>query len=56
VLDYRPDRPGEEHSPSAIGRALGRSSGAVGNALVRLTIDGTVTETSAKPRRYTARR
>ncbi len=51
VLGYLCDRPGEEHSPTAIGRALGRSSGAVGNALAKLAVDGTVTEASATPRR-----
>lgn len=55
VLGYLRDRPGEAHSPTAIGKALGRSSGAVGNALTRLTSDGTVSEASAKPRRYTVR-
>lgn len=54
VLDYLQNRPGQEHSPTAIGKALGRSSGAVGNALTKLAAGGTVTETSAKPRRYTA--
>ncbi|MBA3618260.1 MAG: hypothetical protein H0W56_01425 [Acidothermales bacterium] len=35
------------------GKALGRSSGAVGNALIKLAGNGTITETSVKPRRYT---
>ncbi len=55
VLGYLQDRPGEEHSPTAIGKALGRSSGAVGNALTKLAAEGAITETSAKPRRYTVR-
>lgn len=55
VLGYLRDRPDEEHSPTAIGNALHRSSGAVGNALTKLAADGAVTETSAKPRRYAVR-
>ncbi len=55
VVGYVQDRPGEEHSPTAIGKALGRSSGAVGNALTKLAAEGAVTETSAKPRRYIVR-
>lgn len=55
VLDYLRDRPGETQSPTAIAKALGRSSGAVGNALAKLAGDGTVTQTSAKPRRYAVR-
>ncbi len=55
VLGYLRNRPGEEHSPTAVGKALGRSSGAVGNALTKLAAEGTVTETSTKPRRYTVR-
>lgn len=54
VLDYVRDRPSEAHSPTVIGKALGRSSGAVGNALTKLAADGMVTETSTAPRRYTA--
>jgi biotin operon repressor len=53
VLGYLQDQPGEAHSPTAIGNALGRSSGAVGNALIKLAGNGTITETSVKPRRYT---
>jgi DNA-binding transcriptional ArsR family regulator len=41
------------HGPGAIAKALGRSSGAVGNCLVRLTRDKQVREVSEKPRRYT---
>jgi DeoR/GlpR family transcriptional regulator of sugar metabolism len=40
------------HGPTAIANALERSSGAVGNCLVRLTLDKQVNEVSAKPRRY----
>lgn len=41
------------HGPTAIANALGRSSGAVGNCLVRLTLNKQVQEISEKPRRYT---
>jgi hypothetical protein len=53
VLDYRagPTRRGAQLNRH--GKALGRSSGAVGNALIKLAGNGTITETSVKPRRYT---
>jgi hypothetical protein len=41
------------HGPTAIAKALERSSGAVGNCLVRLTREEQVREVSEKPRRYT---
>lgn len=41
------------HGPTAIAKALQRSSGAVGNCLARLARDKRVNEISAKPRRYT---
>jgi hypothetical protein len=44
--------PVAEFSPHAIGRVLGRSSGAVANALDRLTALGQAQLTSDKPRRY----
>jgi len=40
------------HGPSTIAKALERSSGAVGNCLVRLTKDKKVRQDSDKPRRY----
>lgn len=40
------------HGPTVIARALERSSGAVGNCLVRLAHDKRVNEVSTKPRRY----
>lgn len=43
-----------EHSPSSLAKLLGRSSGAVANALVRLTLDGLAAETNQRPRRYRA--
>jgi hypothetical protein len=54
VLAFLRDHPGE-HSPTAVAKALdGRSSGAVGNALVRLVDVGDATQTSQAPRRYQA--
>jgi DprA winged helix domain len=46
--------PGAEFTPHAIGRVLGRSSGAVANALDRLTALGQAQLTSDHPRRYKA--
>ncbi len=46
--------PAAEFTPHAIGRVLGRSSGAVANALDRLTALGQAQLTSGKPRRYQA--
>jgi hypothetical protein len=43
---------GEEFGPSAIGKALGHSNGAVANALVRLTERGVAVQTCDRPRRY----
>jgi hypothetical protein len=53
VEDVLSEKPGEEFSPNAIAIALGRSSGAVANALDQMVRDGVVTMTSEKPRRYT---
>jgi hypothetical protein len=46
------ERPGQEFTPTKIGKELGRSAGAVGNALATMTDAGEVTQTSAKPRKY----
>lgn len=43
-----------EHTPTALSKVLGRSSGAISNALVRLCLDGQAVETSSRPRRYGA--
>jgi hypothetical protein len=40
------------HAPTAVAKALERSSGAVGNCLVRLTEAKKVRQVSDKPRRY----
>jgi len=54
VLTLLRDHPGE-HSPTAVAEALdGRSSGAVGNALIRLVEVGEVTQNGQSPRRYQA--
>ena len=51
VLDYLSAHP-EELGPTAVGKALGRSQGAVANVLGRLTADGRVRLVTASPRRY----
>ncbi|MGH3693791.1 MAG: hypothetical protein ACRDRX_07350 [Pseudonocardiaceae bacterium] len=56
VEDWLRDHPGERFSPSAIGKALGRSSGAVANALDKLVADGYAAQTCDKPKRFTAAR
>ncbi|MEU4651665.1 hypothetical protein [Nocardia fluminea] len=53
VEDYLRDNPGEEFSPHQIGKALDRSSGAVHNALVKLTKDGTARQTGTAPKKFT---
>lgn len=40
------------HGPSGVAKALGRSSGAVANCLVRLAREERVVEVSERPRRY----
>ena len=51
VQDFLTEHPGE-HGPTAIGRALARSSGAVANALERLVTAGWAVRTNDRPRRY----
>jgi predicted transcriptional regulator len=53
VLACLAERPGQALSPTAIAKALDRSAGAVANALRVLAGQGAVTQTQAKPRRYT---
>ncbi|MPZ67752.1 MAG: hypothetical protein GEU83_20465 [Pseudonocardiaceae bacterium] len=48
-----PQRHGQSYTPGQVARTLGRSAGAITNALHRLAIDGTVTQTSDRPRRFT---
>lgn len=54
VEDFLTGHPDDALSPHAIGTALGRSSGAVANALVRLTERGAAVQVSERPRRYSA--
>jgi DNA-binding MarR family transcriptional regulator len=53
VLSCLADRPGQALSPTAIAKTLGRSAGAVANALRTLASQGAVIQTQANPRRYT---
>jgi hypothetical protein len=46
------ERPSQEFTPTMIGKELGRSAGAVGNALATMTDQGEVVQISRKPRRY----
>jgi len=50
--DYLRMHPGEEFGPTHIGKALGRSQGAVNNALEKLTSAGTVVKTQEAPKRF----
>lgn len=52
VEDYLREHQGQEFGPAKIGTELGRSSGAVANALVKLAVDGYAIQTSEKPKRY----
>jgi hypothetical protein len=52
VHGWLAERPGQEFTPARIGKELGRSAGAVGNALATMTDQGEVIQTSSKPRRY----
>ncbi|RMI28968.1 MarR family transcriptional regulator [Nocardia stercoris] len=53
VEDFLRDHPGSEFTPHQIGKTIGRSSGAVHNALEKLTALGTARKTSARPKKYT---
>ena len=52
VRDYLAARPDEDLGPSQVGKALGRSQGAVSNALARLETAGEARLVSVTPRRY----
>ena len=52
VREYLAARPGEELGPTQIGKALGRSQGAVSNALARMEAAGEAELVSPAPRRY----
>lgn len=53
VEDYLRDHPDGEFGPTKIGHELGRSTGAVGNALERLVTAGYAVRTNDRPKRYT---
>jgi DNA-binding transcriptional ArsR family regulator len=52
VQAWLAERPGQAFTPTRIGKELGRSAGAVGNALAAMTDQGEVVQTSQKPRMY----
>jgi hypothetical protein len=52
VLEYLLAHPEQECTPTAVGKALGRSSGAVANALAKFAASGDAVLTSEVPRRY----
>lgn len=52
VSEYLASRAGEDLGPTQVGKGLGRSQGAVSNALARLEAAGEVRLVSASPRRY----
>jgi len=54
VEDFLGEHRGEEFSPNKIGKALGRSSGAVNNALETLVKTGYAVKTHDAPKRFTA--
>ncbi|MFF0532695.1 hypothetical protein ACFYT3_30510 [Nocardia amikacinitolerans] len=53
VEDFLHENPGKEFTPHQIGKALNRSSGAVHNALVKLTDGGIARQTSTAPKKFT---
>ena len=52
VRDYLAARPGDALGPAGLGKALGRSQGAVSNALSAMAGRGEVVLVADKPRRY----
>lgn len=52
VLEFLAARPGEALGPAAVAKHLGRSAGAVSNALGRMAEAGTVRLVADSPRRY----
>jgi DNA-binding MarR family transcriptional regulator len=52
VREYLAARPDEDLGPTQVGKALGRSQGAVSNALARLEAAGEVRLVTVTPRRY----
>ncbi|GAB2709457.1 AAA family ATPase [Nocardia thraciensis] len=54
VAQVLADNPSTDYTPRDIAKLISRSSGAIGNALKKLTDDGQAEQTSAKPLRYRA--
>src|SRR6266540_740891 len=54
VRDFLRDNPGHEFTPTTIGRELGRSSGAVANALAKLVISGEALLVNEAPATFSA--
>lgn len=52
VLEYLRTHPDDEVGPTVVARVLGRSQGAVANALTKLVTSGHAELTSEAPRRY----
>jgi hypothetical protein len=52
IEDFLREHPNDDVGPVQIGKELGRSSGAVANALDRLVSGGYAVQTSDKPKRY----
>jgi hypothetical protein len=52
IIYLRANASSAPHTPTAVAKALGRSSGAVGNCLVRLAKTKRVRQVTDKPRRY----
>ncbi|MBR7831532.1 hypothetical protein KDK95_34910, partial [Actinospica sp. MGRD01-02] len=55
VAVFLADHVGTEYTVTEVAKELGHSGGAVGNAMKTLASDGRIIETSASPRKYTAR-
>ncbi|WP_410648006.1 hypothetical protein [Amycolatopsis sp. cmx-4-54] len=53
VEEYLTEHPGEDFGPAKIGKDLGRSGGAVNNALEKLVADGYARKTCEAPKRFT---
>ena len=54
VLAFLNAHKGEEFTPTALAKQLGRSAGAIGNAAAKLVFANEIVRTSEAPRRYTA--
>jgi hypothetical protein len=52
VEDYLADHPGDSFGPAKIGKDLGKSGGAVNNALEKLVADGYALKTCEAPKRF----